>query len=858
LYCEYRGRKLLSNVDKSNSETSEYFKDLLDLSVRDRNGKTILHLAAERGNTVFWNLLFSRPDKDPVIRDEDGNTALMTAALAGKPDIIISWLQQVNQAMDTSILLSVQNQAGLNLFMLVVKHLEESVSTKFIDSLDLSVCIDQKDKQGMNVLLLLCSLEKWNLVLHLLKNSKLDDIVMDIHPTDKNGSSSLVLALIAKSTAERQLANFKLKHDSIGERGSRRQVERQESIVELLLKKERDLHGTSITTGRDTGIKCIREQLECNRKIRTPVPEEIIQEFTNLYSVVFRPKKKPAPPPEIPIQKPVIKTELSTFQQRMNDIYKEAQKNGKEKDVIMEGLKLERAPEKVSKPEKPCFDDIEYEYDEPAKDFKTEKPKTNGEAGKPEIPEIETKSEENEPSVAEIRAMWKQNRKQETPEERKVEDFSSSDFFESLLKKHEMNGITEKPLKIEGSEDTELAERMNEEILWALQQKREAEQLANPKLKEENPQTKLSEPISKPEKQEPVKVKAKKEEIKKDSMNFLSLIKPPPKLDAKALKEQEEREIKELENAINEEIKWAQDEKKRLEEERNKRLSGMNFKEPETPVLNSLNEEEEKKAEEERKRKISVERERMERIQREAEEMIRKVKEEQNLMKLKQPEITAQPDTEDKTHGSDKTNHESSLLGKSISESKKEDKGEEKKEEKKIEKKEEKKEEKFSQITLKNRRVDAANKSLTIQERIEQQKKKEEERIKRFQEEKERMLNLQNAVESKISSMKTDPEKTPSPSLSKTTESPILIGNDRKKSINGIEIIENGNENGIKIPKWKLDKAKQSKSVDTPESPASIAGEKKTSLDLSPTDSPTLMDPELKKLPRWKREKLLR
>ena len=454
--------------------------------------------------------------------------------------------------------------------------------------------------------------------------------------------------------------------------------------------------------------------------------------------------------------------------------------------------------------------------------------------------------------------MWKQNRKQETLEERKVEDFSSSDFFDSLLKKHEMNGITEKPLEIEGSEDTELAERMNEEILWALQQKREAEQLANPKPREEKPQTKLSEPISKPGKQEPDKVEAKKEEIKKDSMNFLSLIKPPKKLDAKALKEQEEREIKELENAINEEIKWAQDEKKRLEEERNKRLSGMNFKEPETTVLNSRNEEEEKKAEEERKRKISVERDRMERIQREAEEMIRKVKEEQNLTKLKEPEIKAQPDIEDKIHGSDKTNQESSLLSKSISESKKEDKGKEKREDKKVEKKEEKKEEKFSQITLKSRRDDAANKPLTIQERIEQQKKKEEERIKRFQEEKEKMLNLQNAVESKISSMKTDPEKTPSPSLSKKTESPILNGNDRKKSINGIEIIENGNENGIKIPKWKLDKAKQSKSVDTPESPENTAGERKTSLDLSLTDSPTLMDPELKKVPRWKREKLLR
>ena len=58
------------------------------------------------------------------------------------------------------------------------------------------------------------------------------------------------------------------------------------------------------------------------------MPEEVIKEFTSLYNVVFKAKKKPAPPPEKPVEKPKDTPAVSSFQQRINDIYKNSQNKG--------------------------------------------------------------------------------------------------------------------------------------------------------------------------------------------------------------------------------------------------------------------------------------------------------------------------------------------------------------------------------------------------------------------------------------------------------------------------------------------------------------------------------------------------
>ena len=916
-------------------------------------------MAAERGNTVFWDLLSARADLDPLCLDMEGNTPLMTAVAAGQPDIVLSWINNINSAGDVTSMLTIQNSAGLNLFMLVIKNLTGIVIEKFINAVDLTVCIDQKDKEGTNALLQLCILEKWSPVKQLLSNPNIDEIAMDVHPTDKLGSSALVLVLVAKTQAERQAQNFKVKNDSQNEKMYQREADRLWSIVELLVTKERDLHGMNLTTGRDAGVKCIKQQLECNRKIRTPVPEEVLQEFTKLYNVVFKAKKKPVPPPEVKVQPK--KPQVSSFQEKMNNIYKDANKD--ERTQILDSLKLERAT-KIEKV-KPNYNDLEWECDdEPI----LNKIKNNNDIEKDNgikkhlvkpIEIEESPPKDNEPSVDEIRALWKQNRNKNKEIETKKEEFNSSDYFDSLLKKHEKTTGPERPVDIE---DQELAERMNEEIVWALQQKQEAELAARPVTP---PPKKLSADALKTQEILRVKEEMRKNEqkraeemrineqkraekaapakIKKKELNFMDLVDKPRKVNPKVLKAQEEKEIQELENAINEEIRWAMEEKKRIEDERNIKL-GITVQPKQ--VKNTIevvetkpkpNEVDMSKNEEDRKRKMSEERQRLERLQREAEEMIRKakqtqivkkpeeVKEEEDLIndgiseemqwvleekaraekeaakallereesEKKQKEEERQRKNKEEHQRLERIQREAEEMIRKAKEQLKVKKPEETKEQeqpinngtskqiqpaldekttieenknktklKRSESIKESKEEKFSPLQLKSAKDRDTNKPMTIQEKIEIQKKKEEERLKKFKEEKERIANLQNAVKSKIKSERASIE----PSYSEPKEEEVN-GKEESKSINGIEIIDNQKEetSGLtNIPQWKRDKMlrEKSKSVDSNGFHKSDVQERKSSLN-SPTQqgspkSPVILGEEIEKLPRWKREKILR
>ena len=878
----------------------------MNLEVRERSGATLLHLAAERGNTVFWNLLYPRDDVDKMALDLAGNTPLMAAAAAGQAEIVAAWVKQVKLVTNLPLVLTLSNQEGSNLAMLVVKNLPEVVVEAFIDAVDLSSCIDQKDKQGFNLLLHLSALEKWNLVKRLLSNKNLDEVAIDIHPTDKLGNSALVLTLLARVNAERQVQNFKVKKDLGGEKGWQKQKEQLESIVELLVNKERDLHGLNLTTGRDTGIKCLREQMEGNRKLRTPVPEEVIQAFTNLYNVVFKPKKKPAPVPE-PAKVETKKLQVSSFQQRMNEIYKDAKRDEFKKKEEMESLRLKPAPPKT--PEvRMNFDDIEYDLDEesPNQNGKHEAniKETNGFAEHLDIPEpkpvVEEPAGESEPSVEEIRAMWKQNKAKTEPEKvEPEEEFNSNKFFESLLQKHENAKSTETPLAVEESEDQDLVERMNEEIVWALQQKQEAERLSNPQpvktepVKPEPAKPDLfkdwSAPLSAQTKQSDVSKTAEKKvlepskpEVKHDAQSLIKLLDKPRKLTERQLKlqqerekQQQEQELKELENAINEEIRWALEEKKRLEEERSRRLAGTETIVPETAdreeeweweeeeKKRKEEEERKKKEEEERKRKASVERMRLENLQKEAEELIRRAKEQQKLEQVSK----AADNAADLANGIDEE-IKWAMEEKSRVEEEKKIQLPPSPKPKIVEEKKEK-EEQFSPFNLKSVR-ESAPKPQTIQEKIEQQKKKEEERFKKFQEEKARILNQAKSNSSELGrdGAATKPSKPESNKINstdgeaKTSNQPEPTNGKDTKNINGIEIINNSEEktsDPSNLPRWKREKMlreNRTKSLDAPE-PLQTA--RKGSLGSSdPAPSPDINDPAFLNLPRWKREKLIR
>jgi hypothetical protein len=246
--------------------------------------------------------------------------------------------------------------------------------------------------------------------------------------------------------------------------------------------------------------------------------------------------------------------------------------------------------------QKTNFNDLEFDYyGETVMDTKPQENKEdfkgnsiahlNGgghQDSKPSQPKTEAKAEsENEPSVEEIRAQWKMMRSkdagQEAEKKKKTEDaFNSEAFFESLLKKHEKTIAGEE----EGSKEdvNELEERLNEEIVWALQQKIQAEQEAQQKLK---PIQEKPSPVStKP----PVRVEAKKPVLVSEPVKPVEKVQPSmdrqladieqklmakkdakttstaglvmsTKMKEKLQREQEERELRDLENAINEEIR---------------------------------------------------------------------------------------------------------------------------------------------------------------------------------------------------------------------------------------------------------------------------------------------------------------
>merc|ERR1712106_330090 len=253
----------------------------------------------------------------------------MAAAKNKQNGMLTSWLATQKNKHANLMLMTAQNSQGFNLFMLVLLHMDDTVIKKFIETVDLASCIDQVDTEGNNALLHVASLGKWEILRQILCDSKLEEIAFDVHPKNKDEYTVLVLVLVAKVKISRQEQNFKMKNDKTSEKKMQTEGDFLWEIVKLLLGKERDLHGSSHASGKDNGSECIRKQLECNRQIRTPLPEEVIEEFVQLYRVVIKTKKKPETPPEAPKQEPKKTLGVSKFQQQMNDIYNQSEQEKK-------------------------------------------------------------------------------------------------------------------------------------------------------------------------------------------------------------------------------------------------------------------------------------------------------------------------------------------------------------------------------------------------------------------------------------------------------------------------------------------------------------------------------------------------
>ena len=93
-------------------------------------------------------------------------------------------------------------------------------------------------------------------------------------------------------------------NDKLNEKKMEAEAELLWDIVQLLLEKERALHGTSPGAGKEAGVASLNKQMEAHKQIKSPLTEEVIEEFSKLYMVKIKAKKKPEPVPEIPKEEP--------------------------------------------------------------------------------------------------------------------------------------------------------------------------------------------------------------------------------------------------------------------------------------------------------------------------------------------------------------------------------------------------------------------------------------------------------------------------------------------------------------------------------------------------------------------------
>ena len=615
----------------------------LKLDNADAQGRTLMHVAAEKGNFSFWSTLTKMKNCNMYVRDDDGNTPLMLAAITKQNKVIKSWLEsQQNKPTDIRQM-AVQNSKGHNLFMLVIMHLETEVIQKFVKTVDLGTCIDQRDKEGNNALLIAAESSQWEVLKSILTNNKLEDLAIDIHPRNKEEYTTLVLVLAATVKISRQIQNYKMKSDKVNEKKMEEELEHLWSLVKLLLEKERDMHGSSPSSGKDAGIECINKQLEWHRQIKSPLPEDVINEFSKLYMVKIKAKKKPEPVPDIPKEEPKKVMPVSSFQEQMNAIYQQSMESEKKREE--QRMEIEKKREEQKQAEIRAKKVLQS--DPPKKEKSEEKIsnglKTSQTSESKESNGSNVVGNDDGPSLEDIRASWKKNRKERKVP--KVDDFDLNSVFTDIMKKAEekVTPSHEKP------EDKYVSESMNEEIQWALQQKKQQEEDQKVKEVEERPKDTS---VSKIE----TTLVTQKKEVQKEKVseaeNILSLvgimekkaeekrkarIEKDKKVSIEEKKKQEEQDQQELDDAMNEEIRWAyeqkavmMEEKRKLEEEENARRLK---EEQDNKVLQSVAEKyrakeaAKEKEKEERLQKQMEEKEKLERLQKEAEEKMKKLKE---------------------------------------------------------------------------------------------------------------------------------------------------------------------------------------------------------------------------------------
>ena len=266
-------------------------------SCHTADGRSPLHLVAEQNNGSLWDIAVQRQDCDLNAIDAEGNTPLMRAVICGSVKILEAWLKDKDNARKVDQTLA--NKEGKTLLMLYVQYMNHIQLRVLLNTVDAKPCINLKDQNGDTAMLIATRLSKWAVAKELITHYGLkvgeceDDMegTVDLHPLSSEGQSALTMQMLARVKLERAEQTHNMKKQRVLAAEAKREGDQVWELVKLMLVREKEQHGTSMTQGRDGGSECIKKQFAVAKLIRAQTTEEVVQEFVKLYSFIKR--KKP-------------------------------------------------------------------------------------------------------------------------------------------------------------------------------------------------------------------------------------------------------------------------------------------------------------------------------------------------------------------------------------------------------------------------------------------------------------------------------------------------------------------------------------------------------------------------------------
>jgi len=601
---------------------------------RDESGCTLLHIACWTGNIELFKLfcLDTNGRKLLALSSTCGLSPLMLAIINGQSSIIEEYLTNRNSKNTIHFNSDTIKETKQTIPHLLFQYCP-TVHPKFIlKRKDLTPDIMNAVDYHGNTSLLKCCIQNSRDTVRRLLSSKAatERHLLDLSVQNMYGKTALHYLVINNDKHNVRL--FLNLLEDAGDALNAVDVNEMSPLAYCLAKGHHDIANMFLTHPNSKDKLSFENGDEKARILAHLAAEK--ENFTE-------------PPPEAPKQEPKKSNGISKFQQQMNDIYNSSEKEKKPNApnpanaLKIQNGKTSSTPEKKIAPKSsPKIVESKME------NVKISNKEINGNHVNGSIKEDE--KTDDGPSIEEIRAMWKKKRPE--PETKKIEEFNVNNVFDDLMKKAEEKVKDSKSKK---SDEDHLAESMNEEIMWAIQQKKQHEEEnrsleEKQRLKEEKDEKERKAKLEKEKERlkEEAQSKVKSEQVKEQEMlqNLAEAMEKKSeqrrlsrlaKSNQMSEEERKKKEEQDIQDAMNEEITWAMEQKAQMAEEQRKKdeeeYRKKQEEEKERLIMQGIADRQKakEKAEEDRLNNIKKEQERLLTVQKEAEEKLRKAKEEQ-------------------------------------------------------------------------------------------------------------------------------------------------------------------------------------------------------------------------------------